>query len=785
VTDRERGPSGRRRWPDRFRLVVSRLLGAAQRTELPTVIALVAAPVLAVFGDVIAGQLPLWVRYVLTGLVPTLIVLVVLVQLFDRRRALPLESGRLPLEPGLPLRPWSPEKLSLLGRTVEMERAGRLAAAGGVIGIVGPRDVGTSSAASQLVRDLPASPDPDNGQAGRYRLDLRGPLTGKPEQTRVVAVQLLAGFGLRPPADGSAEELRAAAHRLQYALRDRSVVLLLDEAFKPEQVRWLVEHVSQGGPLTVVVAGEQAVAGAFADDRLVRIGPLDEESAVRLFRDRLGSSPPGSPPPKSPWLWPKRLRLRARREPPDRRDVLTVVRGCLYLPGVIVDVADELRREGSVWTLAELAAALRRVRDAEPPDPDSPAVWVWTQFLLPRMLHSLSRDAQELMAALAGLNVTELPSSALAELPPGGGGDALRELRSRYLVRFVPPDRYRMPEEVRRAVRYGVPANRVTQAAAAATGRLVAHYAELAESKADQLRSPATAAEATAWFTAEERILAALLAGAARLAETKGLELEGIASALDAWYVRTGDAVGLAELAQTTRPVAERLGKPDLVALAGLRRATAHRMAGEFVDAERELATVDDLLSPLGSRTRSGPRWRSGSPAWRSWRPESAAWRSVEARCHNGWALLRLAQLPAGAEPSAELSAGLSTELDAVAKERLLEAEQSLQRCQQLLPQADKVGEVNVKVNLGAVQLALGYPAKARMHLTRAVALAAAAGDWSGRAHAIELLGIAAWQTGERAEAHVQWQAAALAFDELGETVAAARCRGHRAARAG
>jgi hypothetical protein len=83
------------------------------------------------------------------------------------------------------------------------------------------------------------------------------------------------------------------------------------------------------------------------------------------------------------------------------------------------------------------------------------------------------------------------------------------------------------------------------------------------------------------------------------------------------------------------------------------------------------------------------------------------------------------------------------------------------------------------------VRLALGDSARAEIHLTHAVERATAAGDWSGRAHAVELLGIAAWQTGAVTEALWQWQAAELAFEELGETVAASRCRGHRSARAG
>lgn len=758
MTGREQGPDRRERGQDRFRSAVGRLLGIARGTPLrATLIALLTAPVLAVFGDVVAKKLPDWATYGLFVLVPTLIVLVVLTQLFDRSPP-PLEPP-----PNL-LPPWRPSEPDLLfGRTDALRRAHRLATAGGIVGIVGPRDAGTSVVASAVVRGLPASPAPDGGLSW-YRLDLRGRSPQEPEQARVVATQLLGGFGLDPPADGSDGELRAAAHRLQMALRNRSVVLFLDNVFKPEQVRWLVD---QTGPLTVVVAGEEAVAGAFTYDRLVWIGSLDDVSADRLFRSRLDEPPERSQTPRRgsrrlhwPKGWPKGLGHR-RHGPVDRQDVLTVVQACLYLPGVIVDIADELRRDDSEWTLATLAAAMNALTDAEPPPKKNPAVWVWTKFLLPRM-PSLSREARELMAALAGLDVTELPGSALAELLPGGAGDALDELLSRHLVRFVPPDRFRMPEEVRLAVQHEMPRSRVTQAAVAATGRLVAYYAERAVSEAERLRSPTTAAYATAWFIAEERLLVALLVGAAKLvgaAEVPQRGVERIAGAIDAWYVRNGDAVGLAELAQTTRLAAERLGEPDLVALARLRRATAHRMARELADTERELAAADDLLLPLRSSQRAGP----------------SAWQNVEARRRNGWVLLRLAQLQA-------------SEPDVAARERLVEAEQQLQLYQRLLPQADKVGEVSVLVNLGAVRLALGDPNRAKTHLIHARDRATAAGDRSGWAHAVELLGIAAWQgavteAGAVDEAFGHWQDAEAAFNELGETVAAARCRGHREGR--
>lgn len=57
--------------------------------------------------------------------------------------------------------------------------------------------------------------------------------------------------------------------------------------------------------------------------------------------------------------------------------------------------------------------------------------------------------------------------------------------------------------------------------------------------------------------------------------------------------------------------------------------------------------------------------------------------------------------------------------------------------------------------------------------------MATAAQDWPGRAHAIEVLGVASWRRQRRVEAVVRWRQALGLHRELGEDQGAARCLLH------
>ncbi len=95
-------------------------------------------------------------------------------------------------------------------------------------------------------------------------------------------------------------------------------------------------------------------------------------------------------------------------------------------------------------------------------------------------------------------------------------------------------------------------------------------------------------------------------------------------------------------------------------------------------------------------------------------------------------------------------------------------------------PGTDLAGEVAIQINLAIVHLyRRGVPAGALDQLRPAAARAGAAGDVSGHAHALELLGVAAWIQDSPSEAIAWWEEAELLYSEIGEGEGRARCLQH------
>ncbi|GLZ34067.1 hypothetical protein Lesp02_62540 [Lentzea sp. NBRC 105346] len=585
------------------------------------------------------------------------------------------------IEPTAPAPPldWEPPATGLFGRDDEVLDAVRRASEHHVVAIVGPRDIGTSALAAEVVGKLPGP---------KYRLDMRSRSSEEPEEVRVVVSRLLSAFKLDVPARDDDASLTDAAHRLFEELAGRSAVLFLDEVSEPDQVRWLLVGSRD---TTVVIAGEQRVADAVRPDEAVQVGPLSPEDGTRMLLAELG--------------W-------AKVDRSDEHLVHRLVAACLGRPRAIRDVALQLKGD---WTLASLVAAVESTED-------TPGhVFRVRVAVLGRIRESLSPNAIRLMEALARLPVTALPPAAVAALVPSGD-DAVRELTDRDLVRYVPPGRYRMPLEVRRAVQHSTEGKK--RGAQRPLARLVRYYADLAEARALELVAPETSERASEWFLAEEALLLELVRQPGPFADVCR-----IADALDGWHSREQRAAELLAVANALAAAADREHDLGVGALAAVRRSTALRMAGRIDEAASALAEAEDRRVP-----------------------------AFAAREQLAWALLHLERSDA---------------------DSLQTAERSLRRSLDLLPHDDLAGQACVRINLGVLRLRQAQPVKADEHLARAAELASDAGDWSTRAHAIELLGVASWRRGRHPEAVKRWTRALGMYRELDEEIGTARCLAH------
>ena len=84
-----------------------------------------------------------------------------------------------------------------------------------------------------------------------------------------------------------------------------------------------------------------------------------------------------------------------------------------------------------------------------------------------------------------------------------------------------------------------------------------------------------------------------------------------------------------------------------------------------------------------------------------------------------------------------------------------------------------------IAINLAVVHLYQQDAEGALDHLRPAVARATAAGDLSGQAHALELMGVAAWMQRNPHEAASRWDHAAHLYAEIDELEGHARCLQH------
>lgn len=179
-----------------------------------------------------------------------------------RRRSAGAAKGaalhRLPAVPGF------------VGRQPELLRLSREAETGGVVVIAGPPGVGKTSLALASANELLSSfPD------GCLALDLRG-VDDRPVDPAAALEQLLASLDVPPGRMPVTLEERSSLFRK--VLRDRRVLVLLDNAFDEGQVRPLL--TMSKGCLTVVTC--RRVLAGLESARWVLLDTLTQDGAVEL-----------------------------------------------------------------------------------------------------------------------------------------------------------------------------------------------------------------------------------------------------------------------------------------------------------------------------------------------------------------------------------------------------------------------------------------------------------------------------------------------------------------------
>jgi tetratricopeptide (TPR) repeat protein len=265
--------------------------------------------------------------------------------------------------------------------------------------------------------------------------------------------------------------------------------------------------------------------------------------------------------------------------------------------------------------------------------------------------------------------------------------------------------------------------------------------AEEAEQWMIALGSDAGGMAAAEWFTVNEDWLRDLVA-TEKPQNVSVDDFARICDALEAWYVRRPNPDALLQLSELLSATAEAGSRRGLAELAAARAATAYRMLGDLDAASTRLGVSTNIATH--GRTAAALKTR----------------RQVErALLH----LARAERAPAGNDRD----------------EAVLNARDRLDDARLSRPGPDLAADVAISINLAVVHLYQHDAEGALEQLRPALARAAAARDLSAQAHALELIGVAAWMRNNKHEAGSRWEHAAHLYAEIDEREGHARCLQH------
>lgn len=255
---------------------------------------------------------------------------------------------------------------------------------------------------------------------GQLYIDLRGHVPGQQPLAPVDALaQLLRVLGV--PAGSIPPALDELTSLWRTLLSARRVVIVLDDAADPEQVRPLLPGSSQS---LVIVSSRRRLTG-LPGLRTLTLDTLPTDDAMALFEHLVGAE-------------------RAR----NRDETYEVVRLCGHLPLAIELAAGRLNSRPS-WSLSHLVQRLARGPDRLGEIRDGFRA-VARAFEM--SYHTLTTDQQRVFRLLSlhlGVEFDAHSTAALVGLPPGESEQILEELLDANLIQERRPEVYRFHDLVK------------------------------------------------------------------------------------------------------------------------------------------------------------------------------------------------------------------------------------------------------------------------------------------------------------------------------------------------
>jgi tetratricopeptide (TPR) repeat protein len=212
-----------------------------------------------------------------------------------------VDDDRPPLAPGLaPLVDDLRTAPALPDRQADVRRVLGLLARNHVVVVVGPRGVGASTVVLEAARAAcaKAAPgrdrDPGRGDDrfphGNAVLQLR--VDGEPRPAKALLTELAAKLGLPRPGLGRRRDLPALARLVRQRIGARYVLIVLDGADDPDQVRPLLAAVGEPGRVLVAASPTCATGLRYSEAAVVHVEAPSHGQAVELLRQALTAAAP-------------------------------------------------------------------------------------------------------------------------------------------------------------------------------------------------------------------------------------------------------------------------------------------------------------------------------------------------------------------------------------------------------------------------------------------------------------------------------------------------------------
>jgi DNA-binding SARP family transcriptional activator/tetratricopeptide (TPR) repeat protein len=587
---------------------------------------------------------------------------------------------------------------------------------------------------------------------GQLYVNLRG---FDPGGTAMEPADALRGFleALATPPERVPTDPSAQAALYRTVLADKRVLILLDNARDPEQVRPLLPGapgclvlITSRNPLTSLVA----TTGGYP----LPLDLLTPDEARTLLARRLGGK-----------------RITAE---PDAVD--TLIDTCARLPLALAVVAARAGTHPRL-SLAALADELRDARsrldalsDTDPAT-DLRAVFSWSYTTLTPPTARLFR----LLGLVPGADISAAAAASLAGVPPAPTRRQLAELADAHLVVEHQPGRYTFHDLLRAYATDLVNSVDAADERRAATHRLLDHYLHTAY-VANRLlvpvrdpillapaqpgttpEHPATDEAALEWFAAEESVLLA----AAHRATAAGFETHAwqLAWTMHDSLDRNGHWHDLAALERAAVAAAARLADP-------VAQAHAHRLlARAYILLDQQDAAQAELQHALHWSDRAGDHIGHAQVHYILVTLWERLGRLTDALHHARQALDQYA--------AADHKPGLAMALNGLGwlHAQLGDHRAAFTACEQALALHQELGNRRGQAatwdSLGYIHHHLGDHTRAISCYEHAIDLYRVHGDRYNEADSLTSLGDTHRTAGDSTAAHAVWQQALAILDEL------------------